>query len=292
VDDIGLLGDQYGTPVSVSNNVLDIGPTSGGFVDSRPTTDNQINFEDLVLFSISFGSVSKPGVSDPLAAGRNALTLSVPEPPGIGQEYSVVLDLESNGTVKALSVPLSWNKAVVEYVGFKAGELMGRQSGHPVLLSPVPGTLDATVFGSTLAGDGQLAVATFRVVGAGDPMIGLADVLARDSDNREVMLMVGVTVNHGPVPAVTRLLPSAPNPFLAGTTVSFDLAQDEPVRLEVFGVDGRRVRVLTDEHLPAGNYQVSWNGRDDRGRDVASGIYLIRFQAGQKSASNRVVRLR
>ena len=79
---------------------------------------------------------------------------------------------------------------------------------------------------------------------------------------------------------------------MAGTTVSFDLAQDEPVRLEVYGVDGRRVRVLTDEYLPAGNYRVSWNGQDDRGRNVASGIYLIRFQAGRKSTSNRVVRLR
>lgn len=292
VNDIALLGDQYGNPVTAGNNVLDVGPTSGGFVDSRPTTDNVIGFEDLVLFSINFGAVSSPGVRDTGIPTRNALAYSVPGIPEIGEEFQVDLKLEANGDLKALSVSLDWDREAVEYVGYAAGQFMGSQQGYPVLLSPSPGTLDVTTFGSSLTGDGILASVTFRVKGFGEPNIDAKDVKARDAANRPVMITVEETRTHGPIPAVTRLLPSAPNPFLAGTTISFDLAQEEAVRIEVYGVDGRRVRILADEHFAPGAYQIPWDGRDDVGRGVASGIYLIRFQAGQKSASNRVVRLK
>ncbi len=292
VDDIAFLGDQYGTPVTPGNNVLDIGPTSGGFVDSRPTTDNVIGFEDLVLFSLNFGVVSSPGVRGAAVPARNALTLFAPGVPEVGEEYQVDLKLEADGAPKALRVSLDWDRGVVEYVGFTPGDFMGGQQGYPVLLSPKPGTLDVTAFGSTLVGEGRLASVTFRVKGIGDPGIEVTEVKARDSANRPLAVTVEETRTHGPVPAVTRLLPSAPNPFFSGTTVAFDLAQEEAVRLEVYGVDGRRVRVLVDEHFPPGNYRIPWDGRDEFGRGVASGIYLIRFQAGRKSASNRVVRLK
>jgi hypothetical protein len=292
VDDIALLGDNYGTAVTVGNNVLDIGPTAGGFVDSRPTTDNQIGFEDLVLFSINFGAVSSPAVREPLASSRNALTLTVPELPPIGEEVRVDLGLESDGTLKALSVPLSWNQGVLEYVGFGTGDLMGRQRGYPIVLSPAPGTFDASVLGSTLSGEGRLASVTFRVKGDGDPMIVVGQVQARDSENQSIAIAIEESRGWGPVPVVTRLFPSAPNPFLSGTVMTFDLAQQERVRLEVYGVDGRRVRMLADDHFQPGTYRLPWDGRDDRGRDVASGIYLIRFQAGRESGSSRVVRLK
>lgn len=76
------------------------------------------------------------------------------------------------------------------------------------------------------------------------------------------------------------LRPSRPNPFGSTTPVTslgFELPRDAQVRLEVFDLAGRRVRILEDRNLVAGSYDVPWDGRDGSGRPVASGIYLTRL---------------
>ena len=68
-----------------------------------------------------------------------------------------------------------------------------------------------------------------------------------------------------------------PNPFNPKTTVVFDLPRSAPVRLTVYDAAGREVRQLTEGRWPAGRNQVSWDGRDGRGRGVAGGVYLMRL---------------
>jgi hypothetical protein len=80
-------------------------------------------------------------------------------------------------------------------------------------------------------------------------------------------------------PAVTRLHAPSPNPFNPGITVRWDLARAGRVRMQVFDTAGRRVRVLLDAIRPAGPGRVLWDGADDRGRRVASGVYHLRFAA-------------
>lgn len=82
---------------------------------------------------------------------------------------------------------------------------------------------------------------------------------------------------------VFRLGGNWPNPFNAGTVIAFDLPATVPVRLIVFDVLGSRVRTLRHgEILTAGQYRTAWNGLDDQGRPVASGVYLYRLVAGQQ----------
>jgi hypothetical protein len=293
--DISALGAAYGTVDGDLDyqNFIDVGPTTDFFVDARPTTDNKIQFEDLMMFAINFGQVSKPG--GPVAADRNAITAYVPGTPDVGGEFAVSLELASNGSVKGVSVPLAWNAAVVEPIGFAPGELIGRQAGQGVVLSPEAGTVDATVFGSNLIGEGELASIRFRVIGSGDPAIALGEVTARDSDNRPIALE-GATMSEDPrggvTPVVTRLLPNAPNPFRAGTTVFFTLAEPGAVKVQVVGLDGRLVRTLLNSDLPEGERNVVWDGRDDLGREVAAGSYVIRLQTPDLRSSQRVVRLK
>ena len=84
------------------------------------------------------------------------------------------------------------------------------------------------------------------------------------------------------VPETFRLHGNWPNPFNASTTIAFDVARTAPVRLVVYDVLGRRVRVLhSGETLTAGQYRTAWNGRDDEGRPAASGVYLYRLIAGE-----------
>lgn len=86
-------------------------------------------------------------------------------------------------------------------------------------------------------------------------------------------------VEDGGVPLRTRLAGAYPNPFNPQTTVAFDLARTDHARVVIYDVQGRAVRTLVDEELPAGRHTVAWQGRDDQGRGVASGVYFARLQA-------------
>ena len=59
-------------------------------------------------------------------------------------------------------------------------------------------------------------------------------------------------------------------------------------RLEIYDLRGRLVTMLVDEVLPAGRHEVEWDGRDDKGRAMSSGVYLSRFEAGGKVAQGRM----
>ncbi len=93
-----------------------------------------------------------------------------------------------------------------------------------------------------------------------------------------------------PVLAVHR---ASPNPFGMNTALSYELPSPGDVDVRVFDVSGRLVRTLIDsEARPAGLQTLVWSGRDDGGRDVASGVYFFRVDVGGESMQRRVVLLR
>lgn len=73
-----------------------------------------------------------------------------------------------------------------------------------------------------------------------------------------------------------------PNPFNPQTIIPYQLNQAEQVQLSVYDLSGRRVKNLVDTWQTAGRYDIVWNGTNDFGRPVASGIYLYKLQAGQQ----------
>ena len=93
---------------------------------------------------------------------------------------------------------------------------------------------------------------------------------------------------EGPTPAALRLLGVAPNPFNPATTVRFALPRPAAVAVEVFALDGRRVRTLLRADLPAGEHAAGWDGSDDAGRPQPSGAYVVRIAADGRSDARKV----
>jgi hypothetical protein len=91
------------------------------------------------------------------------------------------------------------------------------------------------------------------------------------------------TLVGGAMPGEYALHQNYPNPFNPKTTIRFDLAQDGPVNIRIYNVTGQLVRELTAGHHQAGSYQVHWNGHNNKGQLVPSGIYFCRMTAGQFS---------
>ncbi len=91
------------------------------------------------------------------------------------------------------------------------------------------------------------------------------------------------------------LLQNAPNPFNASTAISFLIPfrlAGEPTRLSIYNLAGQLVRVLQFEAQQAGEHRLSWDGRDDYGREVASGVYIYRLDVGEWAVHRRMLLLR
>ncbi|MDZ7266864.1 MAG: DUF5666 domain-containing protein [candidate division KSB1 bacterium] len=118
----------------------------------------------------------------------------------------------------------------------------------------------------------QLEVVTLRIVSSG---------------------ITGVQENHSPAaPGSFALWQNYPNPFNPSTVIRFALPQAGQMRLAVYNILGQPVRTLMEGVRPAGEFQVTWDGRDNRGRQVASGVYFYRLEAQGQVQTRKLTLMR
>ena len=96
----------------------------------------------------------------------------------------------------------------------------------------------------------------------------------------------------GTVPQGYALDQNYPNPFNAGTNISYRIGEYGRVTLKIFNIRGQQVRSLVDGGQNAGWHQARWDGRDAAGREVASGLYFCRLEAGGISRTIKVALVR
>jgi hypothetical protein len=101
---------------------------------------------------------------------------------------------------------------------------------------------------------------------------------------------VGITQDG--VPLITELHQNYPNPFNPETNIKFSLAEDGHTRVEIYNISGRRVKTLVDEFRNAGCYTVVWNGTDEKGKQVGSGVYFYKFTTSNESTIRKMLLLK
>jgi hypothetical protein len=124
--------------------------------------------------------------------------------------------------------------------------------------------------------------------------LNTAGLIEAAIDDVSIEVFIPNTVGTLETPAripVFQLDASRPNPFSQGTTIRFSLAQAGPVSLVLYDVGGREVRRLIQGVRAAGPHSVSWDGRDDRGEAVPSGIYFMRLAGQDQSDVRKMIRL-
>jgi flagellar hook assembly protein FlgD len=91
------------------------------------------------------------------------------------------------------------------------------------------------------------------------------------------------------VPTTTALLGNYPNPFNPSTTFRYGLSEPGQVSLKVYNMLGQLVRTIVHEHQVEGYYEAVWDGRNEVGATVSSGIYLYRMTAGSFVETRRMM---
>ena len=88
------------------------------------------------------------------------------------------------------------------------------------------------------------------------------------------------------------LMDSYPNPFNPSTTISFELNVNSNVHLSIYNIMGQRVSTLVDEYKENGIYNIQWNGVNDSGKEMASGIYKVKLVTDSGILTNKITLLK
>ena len=94
------------------------------------------------------------------------------------------------------------------------------------------------------------------------------------------------------VPTTTALLGNYPNPFNPSTTFRYTLSEPNQVSLNVYSMLGQLVKTIVNEQQAEGQYEATWDGRNETGSTVSSGIYIYRMTAGSFVETKRMLFLK
>lgn len=286
----GLRGDASGDGGDM--NIIDItyliayifqgGPEPGCFEEANfdGDPDDRITIADVTsmisyLFSGGAGTVYSCGEY----AGGMALRQAPNSAPELFARYSgdsTVIWLSTQTSLKGLQIAFSGSRTAdpVSLVG-EGIELFYGDSVD----APSYGLLDKE--GVKSLPDGEYAV--LSIPGQLEPL----EAIAADEQNRAVL--VKVVDSPAALPKHFALHQNYPNPFNPATQIAFDLPRPANVRLEVFNILGQKVTTLVDGRLEGGAHQVRWDGINNSGSEVASGVYLYRIKAGSFTASKTML---
>jgi len=308
--DLNALSSAYwcASPPSSPANECDVGPTDENGPFDIPTTDDLVDFEDLMIFAMNHGEVGAKGperpvrLAGPAEAGTPLLGLSAPAASfAAGERVPVVLSLGGNEeAVKGVSAVLRYDPELLRLEETRAGAALSAAGSHLFFMSREVSAgevwidLAAMGPGRTIHGTGEMAEITFTVLSEGAVRVRFGDVEIRGEGNVSLSaLYEGLDADAGgSVPAATALVGARPNPFNPSTTVEFDMGRSGHVSLKVYDAEGRIVRDLISEARGAGRHSVAWDGCDNSGRAVGSGLYFVKMQTASESFSSKVVLVR
>ena len=281
------------------NNICDIGPTIDHGRKSRPTTDNEIEFEDLIVLANNYENTTgrRSGTDEEWPATLRA-TLVVSS---LGEdEYGLRIYLLDNpGRMRGASVKVALDPSV-EVIQTAAGDLWSEVDHFFRGEVGLDGHLwfDAVGWGTTIEEDGCHATARIRWDGApSDLPVHLVGLRARDPQNRSL----ATTQMPQEIPADDEndivIRPHAelrayPTPMLDHTVFSYRLARASSVQIAIWDATGRRVRTLSPGYQVPGVHEVAWDGLDESNQPIPPGIYFYRFNADRQSATRKIMCIR
>ena len=209
----------------------------------------------------------------------------------VGEEFTVAVNLEEYVDLKGYGFSLSFDSQDLEFVGTRVGDdnILGESEfAQPRVLSQDNGVVTIAAFGEGASeGDLDLSLVFRSLREIEATFIEVTDGQLRDGNFGLNAIRTPVSVRIETRPEVYALSDNYPNPFNPETTIKYELPAAGDVRLEVYNMLGQVVTTLVDKQQAAGRYVFLWQGTNDNGNSVGSGIYFYRIQVGSEFQSVR-----
>ncbi len=203
----------------------------------------------------------------------------------------------SAGTKQQLYQP-DQNKVLTGYIDFNPSGTKAPSTGRHLLLTMYmqilpgaqPGTnidLDSTVVGP--AGTWEFDVKNGT---SADKNSNIPPLVSDCPDGTPDIILNVEEIASAVLPDDYMLKQNSPNPFNPETSIDFAIPHSGHVHLDIFNTLGQKVKTLVDEPLNAGFKRVQWDGRDNSGHEVASGVYFYRMSVDNFTASKKMLLLK
>jgi immune inhibitor A len=162
-----------------------------------------------------------------------------------------------------------------------------KQIGYADHADPFPGSTDNRNFSGATSPNSN----SYSGTGTSVSIVNISNSGANMTADVTVGTPQGITSYDDLLPGRIRLLGNVPNPFNPVTAIAFEVFEESPVKLEVFNITGQRVKILSDDIFREGTYLIRWDGKDDKGHEVGSGVYFYRVSSGGRSVSKKMLKL-
>ena len=283
---------------------------AGFNVQADTNDDGIVNFSDFIAFAQAYLRE---------VAGPAAKLVSVPTPPGVNDNVEMSLSLISDrvlvGQTVSFDVSLANTKSLYGYgltltydpekfelvdaVPAENDMLKAAGGETPLFLKHTEDAgqvtlMNAVINGDAASGDGSVVTVTFKVLREfeDNARFEIADGLVFDPNSLSNPVVTLGALSVETTPTEFALLQNYPNPFNPETTIKYNLAEGANVQLRIYNIVGQVVKTMVGERQSAGRYQVRWNGTDDRGVAVSSGIYFYQISAGKFQDVKRLMLLK
>ncbi len=213
---------------------------------------------------------------------------------GEAQMLKLVLRVDNPRGLSAFGLSFSYPNQKLQFLGVKRGSVTAEWTqldAHEV----EPGTITLGGFHlqpaqSTSAGD----LLELLFTGAGEALHDEDFVLTNFTDDFSQATATNFAIaGHAAVPKEFQLEQNYPNPFNPETIIAYAIPAQASggvhVTLRIYNLQGQLVRTLFNQPQKAGRYEITWNGRNERGEQVATGIFIYRLQAGSFAQSRKMV---
>lgn len=306
---------------NAQDRISDLAPAGGVAPDLLSNPDGYWNVEDLLAFTTMFSWATgeegyRSGRPAPLGgvaytparartggllrieAGEGEPRLRVlrypPEAPA-GTEVSLELFVEGARDLCGARLLLAFDPADLRPAGAEPGEFLPGREGALFFHRSGAGWIEALCSRLDRAepgryGDGRIARLRF---------IALRENPAPTEMEFELYSSTGALLARGlareDLPGVAEAdvhLNASPNPTRGASDILLSLPSSRDVRLDLFDVNGRRVRTLLEEAVPKGWHTIHLNGRDDEGRILGSGVYVYTLRSGAQVTTRKLVLVR
>lgn len=271
--------------------------------------DDHVDFADFLIFADNFGrtavdvpaslSSTKPIVR----SGDNTdarVDLAVSGTAKIGEPVVLTASLADIEQVYGYGIRVAYDPSAYRFV-----EAMTPPSAEAAVGSDTPlflvyqdedGSVSVTAAAESPAGTiggGIVAELVFEPVGDVERSVfRIAEGVLFDPDQDANSVSTPGSVEVRSVPSRFALRQNFPNPFNPETTISYDLADGGLVELSIYNITGQRVRQLVSDVQDPGRYRVVWDGSDEIGRGVASGVYFYRLNTSSHNDVKKLMLLK
>ena len=253
----------------------DVGPTADNTVYTLPTVDSKIQFEDMVIFAISYGLSGDNIYPKAAPAPETPVELHVGEPMYVGNETLVPLSLKGT-VVDVRALELAFSGSFGKLVSVEKGTLLQSVEAPVVIMDKSTANtanVDLAIFGADVEGlNAEGEILTLRFEGRADVQLSSANV--RNSGNSPMNIEI-TNSNINAIPTSFALDQNYPNPFNPSTIISYQLPEQQYVNVVIFNMLGEEVSTLVNEVKEAGYHKVEWSGSN-----LTSGVYFYRIEAG------------